>query len=327
MFKTLIYLILALVITGCGLKKMEDRPPLWYTNPPKDTTFIYSTASSKTMQSARNIAVLSINRDLNTKVMELFKSSNSPLEIKNELEYKNLMQTSMKVVNSIVFHGIKTINSAQFHSQQLILISVSREMIFQEEKKKLDAIYEPLKKELETIDTLTPIEQYAVLKPVTSKLDEIAVLAALLQTVSTGYDANEYFAFVNNTKEMIEKIDDSTALRVLGDFNSLRLVRYIEGGLSNESLLVNKTLEKKNSYNIFIMTTVDEKMDYQFYKTTLGVKTIVATKEKKIISEKMHTFIGKSRKSNNDARLQAESSVEKTIRSFGIFDFLGLNKK
>lgn len=327
MFKSIIYLITALMIAGCSIKKAEDRPPLWYTNPPKDYTFIYSTASSKTLQSARNVAVLSINKDLYAKVMDMLKASDSPLHVKSELEYTRLMQTSSKIVNNIVFHGIKTINNAQFHSQELILISVSRDMIFQEEKKKLDAIYEPLKKELEAIDTLTPLEQYAVLKPNTSKLDEIAILSALLQTISTGYDANEYFAFVNNTKEKIESIKNTIAIRVLGDFNSLRLVRYVEGGISSEYLFVNKTLERENSYNIFIMTTVDEKMDYQFYRTTLTVKIVIATKEKKVITEKRHTFIGKSRKSNNDARLQAEASVEKTIRSSGIFDFLGLNKK
>lgn len=326
MFKSFIYFVLVLLIVGCSSKKIEDKPPLWYTNPPKDYNFIYATASSKMLQSAHNIAVLSINKDLNSKIIDALKAPDAPLHVQDDADYKMLVDTSLAITKKLVFHGINTLKDAEYHSEQLILISVARDVIFKEEKNKVDAIYLPLQKEFEAIDALSPIEQYAKLNRITSALNEIAIRAELLQIVLNGYDAGEYFSFVNQLKEKTKEINNSVVIRVLGDVNSLLFVKPVENGLHDKELYISKNLDRSNSYNIFVTTNIDNKMDYQFYKTTLTAKIITATKDKKIISTKMHTFIGKSRKGYADAKLQAESGFIKKVKSFGIFEFLGLIK-
>ncbi|MBU0632036.1 hypothetical protein KKA17_05265 [bacterium] len=327
MFKSFIYFVLILLIAGCSTKKIEDRPPLWYTNPPKDYNFIYATASSNTLQSARNIAVLSINKDLNSKILDAIKAPDAALHVQDDADYNMLFDTSLAITKKLVFHGIKTLKDAEYHSEQLILISIARDALFEEEKSKLDAVYLPLKKEFETIDTISPIEQYAKLNLITSALNEIAIRAELLQIVLNGYDAGEYLSFVNQLKDKTKEINNSIAVRILGDVNSLPFVKPVEIGLLDKELYITRTLDRGNSYNIFLTTDIDKKMDYQFYKTTLTAKIITATKDKKIISTKMHTFIGKSRKGYADAKLQAESGFIKKVKSFGVFEFLGLIKK
>ncbi|WP_345993291.1 hypothetical protein [Sulfurimonas sp. HSL-1716] len=327
MYKALFCLIATLIISGCSIKKAEEKPPPWYMNPPKDSEFIYETASATTLLGARNNALLLINRNLYSQIMKTFKASNSPLHIKNELEYKELMQASSKAVNDIVFQSIKILHTIQFHSNQFILLAVPKNMIFQKEKKKLDALYEPLKKELESIDGLSTLEQYARLKPAAQKLNKIAVLAALLQTLSAGFDTHEYFTFVNDTKERTAAIKNSMSVRVLGDFNSLKLVNQLKQGLSKEDIFIDKTLNRENGYDIFMLTDAAQKTDSRFFNIVLTVKIITATKDKKIISVKTHTFTGKSNKSYEDAKLQAESNMNARLRSLRIFDFLGLIKK
>ncbi len=325
MFKNLLFTLLILLIAGCSTKKMQDRAPFWYTNPPSDYKFIYSTAASKTPQSARNVAVLSINTTLNTKVTDALNSTTSPLHVRSEKERQELAQSSSKIVNKIVFHGIQTINTARFHSEQLILIRVSRDMIFQEQKSKLDALYIPIKKKFEAPQTLTPLQEYATLKPLYSRLNDIAVLAQLLTIITPGYDSNEYFAFVNQLRKRTDDLKSSIALRILGDLNSLGLVKPVEEALSKEGLYLTRKLDREENYNIFLTTNAQKQMDYQFYKVTLTLKSIIATQDKHIISTKMHTFIGKSRKSYADAKLQAESGLNSAIKLSGIFDFFGLN--
>lgn len=327
MIKNFIYIFLVLAITGCSVKKVEDRLPLWYTNPPKDYNFIYSTATSKTLQSAHNIAILSINKDLNSKIIESLTSSNTPLHLKDETDKQNIVKTSSLITKKLVFHGVRTLNSTLYHSQELILISVLREAVFEDEKSKLDTLYLPLKKEFKTLDAYTPLEQYVKIDQIKPKLYEIAVRAELLQIISNGYDASEYFAFFNSLRDRFLDIKKSLDIRVLGDYNSLPFVKPVEDGLRGSELEVTKDLKRANSYHIFLTAKIKKKMDYQFYKVTLTAKIIIATKDKKIISTKLHTFVGKSRKSYKDAQLQAESGFMKSIKYFGVFNFLGLIKQ
>ena len=307
------------------MQQSSNEPPSWYTHPPKDYQFIYSTAASKTQQSARNIALLSINRSLYSELSDSFSSKNPPIHINSSLELKALQETSAKIANSLVFHGIKTLESTTFRSQNLILISVSRASIFAEQKQKLDAVYTPIKKQLEALYSLDPLKQYALIAPTITLLDEIAARAKLLEIISNGFDGGEYFAFVNSIKDNFKQLQKNIGMRVLGNLNAIRFVRYIQEGIVQQNITVDKTLSEKESYTLFILTAVDKKMDYQFYKTTLTVTTIVATKDKKVIAEKLHTFIGKSRKDYQDAQAQAEESVGKQVKSLGIFNFLGLD--
>ncbi len=326
MYKNILITILFILIAGCS-KPTPEKTPSWYTNIPQDYKIFYAVGASDTQEKAKKIAIASMRESLTMEVNKLFLDKNNKLQPISKDDLEKILQHNKDVSNRLSLRSVRIVKHKNFNNQELVLISIQREAIFSRVKTisdvKLHRAEEANKRGLNK----SAIDRFIALKPIVEVYPILASLAGYKQTLISTYNANDEFRFLKNIKEEYINLKNSINIYVLTDGNSRIFSSSLKNAFKEMGISTKNSTDSKNAVKLLVTSKTEETQNYSFNQSKSLIKLTTFDKEKNKISFRQHTFVGKSRKSQMEAKQQSALHLKYKVKKLGIFEFIGFKKQ
>ncbi len=325
MYKNILLAIIVAIITGCSAPKPEQ-PPIWYTNVPTDDKLFYAVGSSKTIDSAKKNAIASMRESLSSNISSIIKMPTHKLQPLEENILKDIFRQNMDISNKLSLRGVSLDKSEEFNGEELVLISISKQTLFQRLKAISDAQFLRTKQEYDMTKNAAVLKRFLILDSLMQKFSSIASLTQYKKFLLNTYNPDAEFEFLKNMKKEYDGLKSSINIYVLADSNSRIFSSFIKDSLNEKGLSTKNNFDSEISLKLLVTSKTEESQEYSFNKSKSLVKFKIFDKNKKLLSLRQHTFIGKSRKSYQDAKEQSALYLHSKVKRLGIFDFIGIEK-
>ncbi|MCW8894682.1 MAG: LPP20 family lipoprotein [Sulfurimonas sp.] len=325
MYKNILLAIIIAIITGCSAPKPEQAPS-WYTNIPQDDKLFYAVGAADTIDKAKNNAIASMRENLAEQIDNSFKEvTHKLLPIDNTI-LQNIFKQNLDISKKLFFKNITLANSQSFKGEKLVLISISKQDLFKKLKIISDAQFLRTKQEYAVTRNSATLKRFIVLDELMEKFAHIASLAEYKTFLLSTYNSDDEFEFLKNMKNEYDRLKASINIYVLTDSNSRIFSKIIKNSLNEKGLSTKNSFENEVSLKLLITSETTQSQEYSFNQSKSLVKFTLFDKQKTLLSLRQHTFIGKSRKSYEDAKIQSAVYLKNKINKLGIFDFIGIEK-
>lgn len=325
MYKNILLTIIIAIITGCSAPKPQN-PPIWYTNVPTDEKLFYAVGSSDTIESAAKNAITSMRERLNSNINDLIKAPTHRLQPLDKTMLEDIFIQSIDISKKLSLKNVKIDKSQEFNGEKLVLISIPKATLFERLKAISEAQYLRTKQEFDMTKNAAILKRFVILDSLMQKFSNIASLAQYKEFLLSTYNPNSEFEFLKSMKTEYENLKSSINIYVLTDSNSRIFSSFIKNSLNEKGLSTKNDFDSEISLKLLITSTTEESQEYSFNKSKSLVKFTIFDKNKKLLSLRQHTFIGKSRKDYQDAKEQSALYLKSKVERLGIFDFIGIEK-
>jgi len=322
MYKYIITAIIIALFAGCSAPKPET-PPSWYTTLPKDFNFIYATAASSSKVTAKKLAIASLRKQINTQLDDAFKNKTTKLVLEENEDITKLLQANEYLANTLSMRAVQVDKSTVFHNEHLILIKLSRKTLFDALSKSTTRKLTSSKKSFQNVQNKIAIKRYIVIEKLMKDYPKLAALTEAKKVALASYATNDEFEYLTTLKQSYIKLKKDISVYVLSDVNSRVFAPAIKKAVQGTGLTVTSKTTSKDSIKILITSKTTESQNYSFNQSKSLVKFLTYDTNKKQIAFKQHTFIGKSRKSYQEAKEQSSLHVTSKVHKMGTFSFLG----
>ena len=324
MYKYIITAILIAIFTGCSAPKPKHAPS-WYTSPPKDFKYFYSTASGNSITHAKNKAIANMRKVIQDDIDAVFTSKTTKLKLDGNFDIKPILEENEHLVNTISFVNLKIEKSEKFNDQQLILLKIPRKSIFD----KLSIISS--KRFRSSKENYTKIKEgdkwirkYDILNKSIKDFAKLASITEAKRVTLNSFDNRQDINYLNQLLEEYLTLKNEISVFVVSDINSRIYVKGVKNALYNSGLELSKKPKSDKSLKLFITSTTKNVQDYGFNRSSSLVKYTTYDLDKNVVAFRQHTFSAKSRRSYTDAKVQTINHQKSMIKKLGIFDFIGV---
>ncbi|WP_294966220.1 hypothetical protein [Sulfurimonas sp.] len=327
MYKKILLFIIITIFIGCSSQpKHMPRPtvaPLWYANPPKDDKNFYVTASSNNLKILKKIAINNLRNSIAQEIKTSFKTPKHILKPTIDMQEK-INNAIDHLSKTIAMGNVKTINSKFFKNKHLILIAISKKDLYlnleDDIKDKISKLEDSYNKNKNTTD----IQRYLHLEPLMSQYEYLASRIALSEICSPSDKTKNNFKLLQNLQYEYHSLKSDINFYILSDYNSRLYSKVIISALKKDGLHISKTSKDSHTLKLLMSSKTENTFDYSFNKSkTRIVFTTFDVNGKKVLY-RQHTFIGKSRKSHKDAKMQTFQHMKSKVRQLGILNFIGV---
>jgi hypothetical protein len=327
MYKTLLFIIISSLFIGCSSQpKPVSAPtviPTWYTNPLKDDKNFYVTASSNNLKVVKKIAINSLRDNIAKEIENSFKTPNH--ELKPTIDMKRKINNEIDhLCKTISMRNVKTLNSDFFKNKHLILIAIAKKdlclNIQDDVKDKINKLRISYNENKNTTD----IQRYLHLEPLMSQYEYLASRIALSEICSPSDKINSDFKLLQNLEYEYHNLKSKINFYILSDYNSRLYSKVIVNALKKDGLHISKTNKNSHTLKLSMSSKTEDTSDYSFNKSKTRVIFTTFNANGKKVLYRQHTFIGKSRKSHKDAKVQTFQHMKSKVRQLGILNFIGV---
>lgn len=325
MYKNILLTIIIAIIAGCSAPKPEQAPS-WYTNIPQDDKLFYAVGASSTIDKAKKNAIASMRENLAGQINNSLKMPTHKLHALENTILDNIFKQSLDISKKLSFSNTKLVKSESFKGEKLVLISISKQNLFEKLKIISDAQFLRTKQEYDVTRNSATLKRFVILDSLMKKFAYIASLTQYKKFLLSTYSSNNEFEFLTSMKNEYDRLKLSINIYVLADANSRVFSSIIKKSLNEKGLRTKNDFDSEVSLKLLLISETQESQEYTFNKSKSLVKLTTLNKNKKILALRQHTFIGKSRKSHEDAKVHSAVYLENKIKRLGIFDFIGIEK-
>ncbi len=315
--------IVMAIFAGCSAPKPETKP-LWYTSPPQDYQFFYATGSGETLKKAKNKAISSLRNQLITKLDAEFAKPLHPLGTISKINVSKILKENTKFIKSLPLRDIQIDKSTNFKGRFLVLIKMEKKSFFEKIEDISNPKFEAVVKKYESLQNEIAIKRFSGLNRLLQEYPILATYTQLKKTTLTTYRVTKEFAFLKKMNDEYNDLKKRLSFYLLSDGNSKVFAKYIKRAIKKEGLKISKTPSSKDSLKLIVKSVTTDSQEYSFMKSSTLIKLSTYDMNKKRISFRQHTFIGKSRKSHKEAKDQSAIHLNGKIKKLGFYDFIGL---
>lgn len=324
MYKYLLGVILITIFTACSTPKPEVKPS-WFITLPKDLNFFYATGSHKNLEKAKKIAIASLRKQISAELNSAFKNNVTDLLIESNQNIEAIILANEYFANTLSMRTIRVENSSTYKNDKLILIKFSRKDMFDIVSKNLENILVPSKESFTKVQDEIAVKRFMVISELMQDYPKISSLIQAKKVALPNYKTKDEFNYINKLRTSYVKLKKDITFYVLSDVNSRTFVPAIKNALRATGLLLSTKLENKDSLKLLITSKTTNDEVYSFNQAKSLVKFSTYDIDKKKVSFKQHTFIGKSRKNHKEAKEQSSLNLKSKVTKMGIYNFLGFN--
>jgi len=322
--KYLRMLVLSLILIGCGAEPKPETIvyPSWYLNPPQNSgSFLYGVGEGSSINVAKASALGSVSESLSLTVSsELSKRDSSNRYNGREDIYSSVVSSLKTEAKEMEFSEYTIIKNEQVGSKIFLLVEVSRQKLFKDQKAKLELFSNELKAEQKSISDYPVLKQALLYKQRAQKRHTLKSLALLSKTIDSNFDTDAYIKQVTQVGDASQKALNRVKISVTASKQAEIFVDAIKEGLNNAGI---KTGSNNANTQLYLDSAfhLDEIYGFKIAKSTLSV----STKEKnKTVATNAVVLSGKSRYDYNKAKLNANAVLRQKIKEEGIFSIMGV---
>lgn len=317
--------IVALLFIGCG-GSQQPQPisyPTWYLNPPAHNgSSLYGVGDGTDINSAKNSALNAIAASLSVTLSSEFKKSESSKNINgNENTYKSVQNTIKTQVKEIEFSSYQVIQNQVTQNKVLVLVEVSRALLLQKQKEKLDRYSKELNDENKNISKQAVFKQSFLYSKQFSKAQRLKSLALLCKTIDSNFNPKTSLQQVANIQTAHNVAINKTKVSISASTEAKVFVDILKEGLNKAGI---RTVTSKANTHIHLKNSfqLDEIYGFKIAKATLSISS--KDRAEKTIATASLKFSGKSRYDYKKAKANSASILDKKIKKEGIYTLLGI---
>ena len=325
MYKNLLIAIIITIFAGCSAPKPE-KEPIWYTTPPKDNTNFYAVATSSSEAKAKNLAILSLRENINADLDASFKTPDHKLSPEPKM-LQEILVNNARICKELTIKSVKVEKSQIFNGQLYLLISISKEELFKKFLLPLEKEFKNLELQFNSNKNLQSIKRYVHIKPLMSQYVSLASLIAFKELSISSFSSSSNFRVLKELSDEYKHLKSTISFYILSDGNSIIYTKAIKEAIKKEGFTIYRKVKDSNTLKLIISSETTTSQEYTFMVSKNLVKFSTYDESKNKISFRQHTFIGKSRKSLKDAKMQTKVNLSSKIRKLGIFNFIGMKTK
>lgn len=323
--KYFLVVLVSFLFIGCmggGAKPEVVSYPSWYLNPPQNNaTSLYGVGEGSDINIAKASALSFVSESLSLTVSsELKKSDSSRRHNGKEDTFTSVVSSLKTEAKEMEFSEYKIIKNQQVGSKMILLVEVSREKLFNDQKAKLDLFADELKAEKISISKYPLLKQADMYKKRASKSTKLKSLALLTQTINSKFDTGKYIKQTREVKDASEDALNKVRISITASKEAKIYIDAIKEGLNDAGI---KTSSKNSNTQLVLKNTfqTDSIYGFKIAKSTLTLSTKVKAKT---IASKTLTLSGRSKYDYTKAKANASSLLRVKIKEEGIFSILGI---
>jgi len=323
MYKYLLTAIIVAIFAGCSAPKPE-RAPSWYTTVPKDFNYFYAKGSDVNADRAKKKAIAALRENLHAELNSSFKNKTTKLSISSNQNIDAILMANERLINTLSMRSVKLDKTAIFKGNTLVLIKLSRKEVFNIIDRTLTKHLNASKKKFDLYSDDIAIKRFVVVSKLMKDYPKYASKIQAKNVALASYDTYDEFNYLNDLRDSYLKLKKDITIYVLSDVNSRIFTSSIKYAIRNTGLTLGSKAKSKDSLKLLITSKTTSSQNYSFNQSKSLIKFTTYDVNKKQVSFKQHTFIGKSRKNYKEAKQQSSLHVKSKISKVGIFNFLGL---
>ena len=323
MYKYLLTALIIAIFTACSAPK-PDSEPSWYTTIPKDFNFFYATGSDIDVSKAKKKAIASLRMQINTELNNAFKNKTTKLKIDTNQKIDAILMANEYLANTLSMRLVILDKTAAYKNDHLVLIKLSRKSVFDSVNRTTTRKLNTSKEKFQAVKDKIAIKKFIILSELMVDYPKLVSKVQAKKVALASYDTYDEFNYLNDLMSSYRKLKEDITVYVLSDMNSRAFTPIIKDALKNTGLILSTKLESKDALKLFVTSKTTNEKSYSFNQSKSLVKFTSYDVNKKQVSFKQHTFIGKSRKNYKEAKQQSAISIKSKVAKMGIFDFLGL---
>ena len=317
--------VVSLFLLGCGKGPVQPQVttyPSWYLNPPQNTQHsLYGVGEGNSINSAKASALGFVSESLSLTVSsELKKSESSQSYNGNENTYRSVVSNLKTQAKEMEFSEYKIIRNQQIGSKIVLLVEVSRQKLFNDQKAKLELFSKALKMEEKSISKHPVLTQALLYKKRSVKRYKLKSLALLAKTINSGFDTSPYIRQATQVGDAGQDALNRVKVSIDASLEAKVFVDAIKEGLNSAGI---KTSSNNANTHLFLKSSfqLDEIYGFKIAKSALAI----SSKEKnKTIASNTLILSGKSRYDYEKAKTNASHVLRKKIKEEGVFSVLGI---
>ncbi len=317
--------VVLLFVLGCGGEQPKVELlsyPSWYLNPPSNTTAsLYGVGEGSDINQAKAAALSFISESLSLTVSSEFKKQESSTKYDGgSSSYTSAVSSIKAQAKEMEFSEYRIINNQQMGEKIILLIEVSRERLFQDQKLKLERFSKELEGEKLQIKKAPIIKQVSLYKQRAQKQHTLKSLALLAQTINKNFDIDPYLEQSREVAEAEKGAQHRVKIAVSSDVSMQVFVDTVKEALNKEGIEV--SAKGANTY-VYLSGSfqTDEVYGFKIAKANLLLTSKQADKG---IASNNITISGKSRYDYEKAKLDARNLLARKFEQEGLYAVLGI---
>ncbi len=321
-----LFLVVSLVfLMGCGGSEPQVQPqsyPSWYLNPPgNDGAFLYGVGKGADINQAKAAALSFVSESLSITVSSEFKKSESSTRYDGGSSSFSSAVSSIKAqAKEMEFSEYKIINNQQMGSDILLLVQVSRQRLFNDQKTKLERYSKELKAEAKQISKAPVIQQASLYKARAKKQYTLKSLALLAQTINKDFNIDAYLQQAQEVAVAEHSAQDRLKVAITASKQMQVFVDVLKEALNKEGI---KVSAKGANTHVYLNGSFqkDEVYGFKIAKANLA---ITCKQDGKSVASNSVIVSGKSRYDYDKAEQDAGNLLRLKIAKEGLFPLLGV---
>ncbi len=326
MLKNILFIIVITIITGCSKSTPKTPLPNWYTNMPKSNEVYHAVGMADTIEKAKENAILSMRKSLNSQVNSTFTSNKYNLKNLDNILLKKILEHNKMVSQKISIKNITIVESKTIDNNKIVLINIPKSKLFLKLRLISSAELSRVKQEYQTKRNPIALKRFIILDSLMQKYAKIASLAGYKKFLIPQYEEYDEFSFLNKMKAEYDNLKPFVSVCIVHDANSKLFALTIKKLLIDKGINVVKDIKDRNSLKILVTSKSIKSKEQSLNKVESHIKFAAYDGKKNQISFKKYTFIGKSKIDPQEAKQNVADNLKYKIEKLGITNFFSFEK-
>jgi len=318
MYRSFIYLIVTVFLTGCFHQAPQPIVyPDWYNKPPNDNVNFYGVAKAANTKEAKQLARNMIMANILLTIS------------KNDVRYKDVEEVK-KLAPYIDLDGIEVKESEELENENesefVVEVAIKQETLFTNEEKKLALLYNKIDQGIKELDTSShAISQFAHLSHFEKISKEIDIYLSIIKVIRPSFKTLKFEQLLELYHFQMTELRLSMAIKIFSDADALKYIEVIQKAFAEREIVTLITSPSVKENITLKMSTDEQRYESQSFKMVkIQLDLDFYDERNKIIVSHKLILSGKSKQSYQDAKNDSAKYLQKLITTRGFFESLGL---
>jgi len=316
--------LVAFFFIGCGgtAKPEVISYPSWYLNPPQNTSsYLYGVGEGSSITLAKASALSSVSESLSLTVSsELKKSEQSIRDNGVESTYTSVATSLRAEAKEMEFSDYSIVQNQQIGTKIILVVKVSRQRLFTDQKAKLELYSSALKAQVKSISKNATFKQAYLYQERAVKQHKLKSLALLTQTINPSFEINPYILQSREVGNASQNALNKIRVIIKGSAEGMVYIDAVKEGLNKAGI---ETVTHNANAELYIKNSFQTDTLYGF-KIAKATLTLSIKQNKKTISSNTIILSGKSQYSYEKAKSNSAQLLRNKIKQDSIFTILGV---